>query len=574
MFFVISGYLMAIRHSDISGLQDMKRFYLSRLARVAPAYYVVLIAIATLSAMILLPFEYESGRRTTILNSLFMGNFSVWLQSGYFARQMFRPALHLWSLGVEVQFYLLFPFLAIALRKRRWRVALLISVSLFAYVAVLVVSPKSSFLMMPLRLWQFGLGYLAAILPVHPPPRLYIFGIAGAVLLLVLCPILRIGPLSGTVGVTFLTALAVFASSVAGAPKGLFEKIFAILGTYSYSIYLTHYPIIAFTSYKPFEGSFNRLQTPLDYLFVLVVTGIASFLLFHLVEAPPRRRLKKLSAAMAVIVAGSVSACVAAAAAPLVVQRHPAGREGLAASAWLDRLPERCPILGRILHPFEKSCLVKGTGSRVALLIGDSHTDVLKKILGDEIQRRGGTLRLLINHSGVYFPSAGRLAKIALHNRVDLFSVERLSPSDVIAEARRWKAEKIIFHARVDHVDVDALIALANMAKRNGMKLYVILPVPNPGFGVPEHLFQLAAHGRAPEKFMLSARNRLTEGDVLKLRNSESTNSSLRILDPWSYLCRPQCAMASTEGKPYFSDSQHLTQTGVEQLRPLLASIG
>ena len=40
MFFVISGYLMAIRHSDISGLQDMKRFYLSRLARVAPAYYV------------------------------------------------------------------------------------------------------------------------------------------------------------------------------------------------------------------------------------------------------------------------------------------------------------------------------------------------------------------------------------------------------------------------------------------------------------------------------------------------------------------------------------------------------
>src|ERR1700761_493240 len=124
IFFVISGYLITgIIQNDIGdGHFSIVQFYERRVRRIFPALIVVLLATFVAGWMLLLPSEFVALGKEIVAGAGFSANLLFYSEVGYFdAAARSKPLLHLWSLGIEEQFYLVWPLLLVALA--RWRIA-------------------------------------------------------------------------------------------------------------------------------------------------------------------------------------------------------------------------------------------------------------------------------------------------------------------------------------------------------------------------------------------------------------------------------------------------------------------
>jgi peptidoglycan/LPS O-acetylase OafA/YrhL len=132
VFFVISGFLITsiiVQDLDRSRF-SFARFYAARARRIFPALAVILIATLIAGAIMLVPAQLASLAKNALASSLFGANFTLLSEAGYFDLDaQFKPLLHLWSLGIEEQFYLVWP-LAIWFAARQWRTAAIIAVML------------------------------------------------------------------------------------------------------------------------------------------------------------------------------------------------------------------------------------------------------------------------------------------------------------------------------------------------------------------------------------------------------------------------------------------------------------
>lgn len=117
IFFVLSGFLISsiIYKALESGTFSIGDFYIRRIRRIFPALFLVLIFVCLAGWFLLLPTAYVHAGQQVVGGSAFVANFVLWSQSGYFSPDAVqKPLLHLWSLGVEEQFYLIFPLACIA----------------------------------------------------------------------------------------------------------------------------------------------------------------------------------------------------------------------------------------------------------------------------------------------------------------------------------------------------------------------------------------------------------------------------------------------------------------------------
>src|SRR5690349_1777565 len=117
-FFVISGFLISsLIYGELEeGSFSIVQFYVRRIRRIFPALILVLAAVFAAGWVLLLPSEFVRLGNQMVGGSAFLANVVLWLQTGYFwpgSEQ--KPLLHLWSLGVEEQYYLVFPLISAAL---------------------------------------------------------------------------------------------------------------------------------------------------------------------------------------------------------------------------------------------------------------------------------------------------------------------------------------------------------------------------------------------------------------------------------------------------------------------------
>jgi peptidoglycan/LPS O-acetylase OafA/YrhL len=169
IFFVISGYLIG-RHllQDIqAGRLSILRFYAARARRIFPALALVLICVWGVGWVLFTGPEFAALGRHMVAATLFSNNFLLWSESGYFdATALDKPLLHLWSLGIEEQFYLLVPAMLWLGAKGteasiRW-VARLGALSLLSTIILSDFDYASSFYLLHTRFWELAAGVLLA----------------------------------------------------------------------------------------------------------------------------------------------------------------------------------------------------------------------------------------------------------------------------------------------------------------------------------------------------------------------------------------------------------------------------
>lgn len=141
VFFVISGFLMAILYD----LNDKKKFFFRRGKRLLPTYYMIILLTLAVSIFITIPNEFYQVVKQSIYATFFSSNIGFWMQNSYFNKSNFNPLLHLWSLGVEIQFYLIVPLLYWIFQKSKILLPLVLLLSILACFFMVGVSPKTSF---------------------------------------------------------------------------------------------------------------------------------------------------------------------------------------------------------------------------------------------------------------------------------------------------------------------------------------------------------------------------------------------------------------------------------------------
>lgn len=374
IFFVLSGYLITgllVKEINETGKLSFLSFYARRFKRLLPALGLMLVISSLVATVVFSPGEQSSHAYSGQSAFLWMSNFYFAMSDvGYFdAGSSANIFLHTWSLGVEEQFYLVWPALILAMLTNgkqtpalNWLIALFVGgLALSVYLSY--ASPLFGFYSMPSRAWQFALGGIVWLLP-H---RSYANGLGYIGMALITVSILAIDE-----GMTYPGVVAIIPSL--GAALVLFARLPALsikpltsIGRVSYSWYLWHWPVLIMGGIV-----FNRHDIAFQLLLAAVSFALA-VLAYALVENPIRRSPIKPASVVA------ASALVMASGAVL-------------ASGWIDkaRLWGSSPEMEvyaaiRANAPqvygmecdawFESAELTPcqfGSGEKVAVLFGDS----------------------------------------------------------------------------------------------------------------------------------------------------------------------------------------------------------
>jgi len=519
VFFVISGYLMQRLYGQCTPASE---FYLRRARRLFPAYFGTIAATLLLSAFVTLPGEFSQVAEQSMFASVLSSNIGFWLQTSYFENSYFRPLLHLWSLGVEAQFYLIFPLLTRL--RRRWFFVVLAG-SLIACWSAIEVSPKLPFFMAPFRVWEFGLGMLAANCPYQGNRQFGVLALSGLVAL-AFVPLngQSLSIVSGHPGVialaiTSLTATTLVLKLPEGLEASLPGKVAQWIGDVSYSLYLAHFPVIVLMNYHPFAGTIlgGGLLT------LLVIAAATLSLYFGLERNGPKlfSYRRTLGAVFAI--------CALALAGPRLQMMAFPQREQRIFAGLNDRSTYRCGKLFRIFHPRERFCPI-AEGEPI-LLVGDSHADAIKESFAGVAHHYGwGTLLSVDN---------------------DPLERRDLSARWLRYEADTRHARWVFLHFANENLSWKML---ADSEAALGSRLVLIEPTPSFPRSVPLMLYRRHAAAPLPVPSGVDA--------------YIAAHPELTVIRTLPSLCDTVCALQDSRGHPYYFDSAHLTLTGARALKP------
>ena len=320
VFFVISGFLITgiITREMGLGRFSLVEFYNRRIRRIFPALIVVLCVTLVLGWFWMLPSAFTQLGSDTFASTAFLANIALLLQSGYFDVESGRkPLLHLWSLGIEEQFYLLWPLLlmlAVRLRLSIVAVAAVLGVGSFLLnVALIGSNPVATFYLPFTRAFELLVGAVLAcgwIAVDHSSTASRRRALAGVALIVAAAAVLDSGrtfpgwwallPVAGTA--LLLSAPAAWVNRVVLASPAM-----VWIGLISYPLYLWHWPLLVFGATVKF-GPLTLVEREL----ILLASALLAWATYRFVETPfrfgrpSRRKMFSLGAGMAMVaVAGA-----------------------------------------------------------------------------------------------------------------------------------------------------------------------------------------------------------------------------------------------------------------------------
>ncbi len=309
IFFVISGFLITSilldehQHKTFS----LAAFYERRARRILPALILVLACCLPFAYVILSPLDLRAFAKSLLGANIFLANVVSYQQTDYFdAASEIKPLLHLWSLSIEEQYYLVLPLLLSFLVKRGsisvFATLLMLSIASLTYSEhVLYINERASFFFTTSRAWELLLGSMAAamvhynIVSLKPSDqtRLMISRqfLSSLGLVMVVAPIFTYSKdtpfpgLSAVIPSLGTALILLFALERTWAQSILSFKPLVGIGLISYSAYLWHQPVLAFVRYR----SLDSLSTS-TLLALVALVMVLAYLSWRFVERPFRNK--------------------------------------------------------------------------------------------------------------------------------------------------------------------------------------------------------------------------------------------------------------------------------------------
>lgn len=397
VFFVLSGYLITriILGEYEDGRFSLVRFYERRARRILPALFFVLLACLPFAWALFMPADYEGFSKSLIATAFSVSNFYFWKKTDYFAAEAGEvPLLHTWSLGLEEQYYMLFPLLFLWRFRTStiFRIVALIAVCSLAYSEWAAWGiPTANYYLLPGRAWEILAGSLCAF-SVHAGSRkpnglLAMLGLAMIIAAIFIYePSTRIPSVMALLPVVGTALFILFSSSENLAGKLLSQPVLVWIGKISFSAYLWHQPVFAF-------WRIHNLDTPSPTIMVgLIALVLALAAVTWLLIEQPFRQKRTSTFRLAASVSGIVLAFTAVGVFGIVKDGVPS-RIDPKLFAFIDGTTWSTDCLIQVEHGLpalpKKDCVFQKNGRADYAIWGDSIGSSIAPALMEELGARG-----------------------------------------------------------------------------------------------------------------------------------------------------------------------------------------
>ena len=607
VFFVISGYLITqlVTEDLRPGTFSLRVFYERRVRRIVPPLLLILTLCAAFGWYSMTPVELETLGNTIEWSAAFLANSYFAGAAGYFESTSYSsPLLHLWSLGVEEQFYLVWPLLLIAAGRQRVTAPVLqaiIGTSLAISIWGAWDSPNTHFFRLACRAWELAAGGLLAVRLQRAPtghtagPTADLLSLTGLLLIVGGSCLLRAD--MAFPGAWALIPTAGAALLIAAGPRAwINERILAsrpctFVGRISYSLYLWHWPLLAFA--RILLGHAPSAVVAAGALGAAFLLACATY---YLLECPIRfGALGRRSAPVLLAGLAAVTLCGAA----LGGHRITARLSGPAFLA-LDQATMDWKYPGQSNFRRQTGFVaweVPSHSAQKVLFIGDSHIEQYWSRVAYLIAARPdatGSAEFATYSGCPPLPGVNvRVAGVNCERFFD-YALSRAWHSDVVTvvfgaywegylvgkfgsehEPRHLYSVNDPLHRNLQLDSPGAQAAFDEFARqvsrlvRSGRRVFIVLsnqtsPRFDPLTLIPARA-RLAPHAPLRIEFDPSSRSvpvrpyeAFAAPVVSKLREIAAATGA-QIVDPTDTLCDPMaCATTSTDGRPLYMDSNHV----------------
>jgi peptidoglycan/LPS O-acetylase OafA/YrhL len=615
VFFVISGFLIGgiIMQAVEQGSFSAAWFYGRRIRRIFPALALVLVASLAAGWFLLLTDEYMHLGKHVVGGAAFASNFVLWREAGYFdTASESKILLHLWSLGVEEQFYIVWPMVLVLSYRRRWNVAIVVAAvatSSFALnVARASSHPIDAFFLPFTRLWELLAGNLLAYVVLRKRPQdqghvdgriasnvMAVLGIGGMAVAALALDRTRTFPGWWALAPLTSTVLVVGAGPDAWINRYvLSSRPIVFVGLVSYPLYLWHWPLLVFLRVVQ-AGEPSRAAR------LAAVTG--SFLLasltYLLLERPIRTggrsaaKTAGLCVAMAVITGLGAWVFLGGGMPSRPISERNARLE--------EALRWRYPSDDRCVERFEVSPCHLSVERPEVLLLGDSHANTLypglteiDPPLGVVVVGNCGpfdSVGLTVGRNAEKYPCRGK-DYVAVNERivdtvpslrvVVLSAFWRRYLDGVVENARereQWASLTLIARRSEERdlprfeVAVSGLARTIEFMSSRGKAVIFVRDVPD----IAEELNVYCRLGRfaAPSECTVP-RQAVDEKRTLETKLVERLQSrfpDLLVFDPLSRLCDANRCYLMRESRLLYRDHHHLSVEGSRRVGAALAEL-
>ena len=596
VFFVLSGYLITsllTKELNTSGTINLSRFYARRVRRLLPASSLVVVIVCLIQSITASPIAQFAVLKAALATMLYSSNiYFAHIQLYYFAQSFVtNPLLHTWSLGVEEQFYFVWPIFLLLLgrlvKNFRIRTLVLIALTLVSFTGCIFLTawnPVTAFFQSPARAWEFSLGGLLSFVPVrwstaHETLCKY-FGTAGLISL-ILCSALI--PDSSTfpgyiAAIPVLGTVAILQAG-AGAPGSLVPRllnwpVLQYLGEISYSLYLWHWPILVIA--REIHPTYSPAVRAAGVISTFLLAGMTHVT----VENPVRFNSFLVSrSSLSFRIAGLSSViCIAGFGIWWAALNHstqfrkfhkarndvPSLYGNGCRADWSDATPRVCSF-GEISKP-----------ESIVVLFGDSHAAQWFPALKDIAESRHWKLVTIIKSAcspmniGSSSMGTTRAIKICEQwRKLAITAIQEMHPDTVImsssSQYSHRHSPKLLDASEWEKASRDTLIAIA----RQGTAVRLIRDTPHANYDVTSCLAQLAWNGHASCPPLMRAgalRPDIYEAEVRAAANI----ANVRIIDMSDAICgRDICEMEEGDLVVY-QDGDHLTSSYAKSLANVL----
>ena len=583
IFFVISGYLITNRLIKLNKKHYKKalgEFYVLRIKRLFPAFFVFLLITTLIIPFVFLKSDFEKYSSSLIAAKTFWANWYFWQDGGYFGgRNDLKPLLHVWSLSVEEQFYIIYPTLIITFfwfsKKINLKVIIQITIITFLSFIIWVYmqnigGSNPAFFLLPTRIWQFGLGALLVF------TKNYYFlenkwsrNLNSLILLLIIFIGINLNLLGfnnnqlQTIIVTLATAFFLY---IKKNKKDKFVILFANnfsiwFGKISYSIYLYHWPIAVLILYYFIDQS----SIPIVVSFAGITLSIfLGFLSFKFIELPFRYLFSFKHSLMLILVCTLLS---------LIVVKFV---ENFQKKTLADYLAEangdhfRCNYNSYIFYEYFRGCILnknKNTNKTVALL-GNSHAQMYGSLFAKKLKES--------KINGVLYSYENCLPTVSVNINKNCFKKSREALELLINNKKiqyifismNWNHDRY-----VDSLDntvtsenfLNALFELTDILKKHNKSVFVLSPISTPNRELSNELPRMLKF----KKIKQDELNEYISFDRIKFdKKFGKINRKLKekygfnLIPVYEDLCDSNYCYYGKKNILFYADSQHLSQSG------------